>query len=55
MRVEARPAEHELVAAHGAAARRHVDHLRPMPASEQEELLGLRDLEGIAAEPVNQS
>src|SRR5262245_19206529 len=50
--VEPGPPEHELVAADGPTTGRHVGHLQPMPTPELKNLLGLRDLERIAAEPV---
>src|SRR6476620_10069651 len=51
MRVE-RPAEHELVAADGTATGRHVDHLQTVATAELKNLLRLRDLERIPAEPI---
>src|SRR5687767_3501023 len=44
--------EDELVAAHRTAAGREVGHLEPAVAAELEDFLGLRDLERVAAEPV---
>src|SRR5678815_1300576 len=52
MRVQPRAAEHELVAANGAAAGRHVDHLQTVASAELKDLLRLRDLERIAAKPI---
>src|SRR3954469_20939387 len=51
VRMKPRPAKHELVAANGAAAGRHIGHLETVATAELKDLLRLRHLERIAAEP----